>query len=67
MIRIYSTGISGVVTYSFAIRIVEGLELDDVWMADNAHDLQLTVLAWRTSVMNDSENKSHAHLESLVL
>jgi hypothetical protein len=31
-------------THSFTIRVVERLQLDDVWVADDAHNLQLTVL-----------------------
>jgi hypothetical protein len=30
--------------YSLAIAVVERLQLDDVWVPDNAHDLQLSVL-----------------------
>lgn len=30
--------------YPFPIRIVEGLQFDDIWMTDNAHDLQLSIL-----------------------
>ena len=32
--------------YTFAIRVVESLEFDNIWMSNDAHDLQLTVL-WR--------------------
>ena len=32
-------------TYTFAIGIVESLELDDIWVTDNAHYLQLAVLS----------------------
>ena len=31
-------------TYAFAVGVVKGLELDDVGMADDSHDLQLTIL-----------------------
>jgi hypothetical protein len=34
----------GRIAYTFAIGVVEGLELDDVGMADDAHDLEFTVL-----------------------
>lgn len=30
--------------YSFAIGVVESLQLYNVWMAHDAHDLQLTIL-----------------------
>jgi hypothetical protein len=39
-----STEMSEGKTHSFAIRVVECLQLDDVWVADDAHNLQLTVL-----------------------
>lgn len=55
-------------TYAFAIRVVEGLELNDVGMANNSHDLEFTVL-WdcqfhrpRNMPSTDSTN-----LEALVL
>ena len=31
-------------TYAFAVRVVEGLELDNVGVTNNAHDLKFTVL-----------------------
>jgi hypothetical protein len=32
------------VTHPLAVAVVEGLELDDVWMSNNAHDLKFSVL-----------------------
>jgi hypothetical protein len=32
------------VPYTFTIGIIEGLELDNVGMADNTHNLEFTVL-----------------------
>ena len=32
------------VAYSLSVGVVEGLELDDVGMTDDAHDLKFTVL-----------------------
>jgi hypothetical protein len=31
-------------TYSFTIRVVEGLQLNDIWVPNDAHNLQLPVL-----------------------
>lgn len=31
-------------TYTFAIRVVEGLELDNIGVANNPHDLKFAVL-----------------------
>lgn len=39
-----SCGNKWMCSYPFTIGIVEGLQLDDVWVSDNAHDLQLTIL-----------------------
>lgn len=38
------SGERGGIPYPFAIRVVEGLELYDVWVSHNSHDLQLTIL-----------------------
>jgi len=39
-------------TYSFTVRIVECLQLNDIGVADDAHNLQLTILCTQ-SVMID--------------
>jgi len=31
-------------THSFTIRVVESLQLNDIWVSNDAHNLQLTVL-----------------------
>lgn len=56
-------------TYTFSIRIVEGFELYNIWVSDNAHDLQLTVLV----VVSNSNSwiplslDKPTYLEALVL
>lgn len=32
-------------TYTFAVRVVKSLELNDVGMSDNSHDLELSILS----------------------
>jgi hypothetical protein len=32
-------------THSFTIRVVESLQLNDIWVSNDAHNLQLTVLS----------------------
>ena len=55
-------------TYPLAIIVEEGLELDDVWVPDDAHDLQFTVLR-QISKCEITPVRSHAQtdLEALVL
>jgi len=36
--------VKGGVTHSFAIGVVKSLQLDDIRMTNDAHDLELTVL-----------------------
>ena len=43
-LHLHCVGIWTCVTYAFAIGIVEGLELDNVWVSHYAHDLQFSVL-----------------------
>lgn len=56
-------------THSLTIRVVECLELDDIWMSDDTHDLQLAVLGAGRSVRGATRRgkASSTHLESLVL
>lgn len=60
-------------TYALAIRVVECLELDDIGMPNDAHDLQLTVLRFLVSTATSfaatrcGSRRRFAHLETLVL
>jgi hypothetical protein len=50
--------------YPFAVRIVESLQLDNVGMAHNPHDLQFTILlsvSGRWPVEHDGELQQWAH------
>lgn len=38
-------------TYAFPVRVVERLQLDDVGVADDSHDLELTVLEGRANAL----------------
>lgn len=40
------------IPYTFTIGIIESLQLNNVGVADNAHDLELTVLDWRKQLVN---------------
>ena len=54
-------------THSFTIRVVESLQLNDIWVSNDAHNLQLTVLNQISQQRTICESGSMAHLESLVL
>lgn len=55
-------------TYTFAIRVVEGLELDNVGVANNPHDLKFAVLcACQFHRPRDTSNTGCTDLEALVL
>ena len=43
-------------TYTFSIRVVEGLELDNVGVANNPHDLQFAVLFVPVSLMSPEKH-----------
>lgn len=47
------------VTYPFAIRIVKGLQLNNVGMSDNTHDLQLSILVIVSYVISFQSKASH--------
>lgn len=49
-----STHRSLVGTYTLAIGVVESLQLDDIWVTDNAHYLKLTVLVDVSDYISDS-------------
>lgn len=53
-------------SYAFAVRIVEGLELDDIRVAHDAHNLKLTVLP-RSAHPTHLEFQAATYLEPLVL
>lgn len=55
-------------TYPLAIVVEEGLELDNVGVPDDAHDLQFTVLLEvSTDALDKHVRAGSAHLETLVL
>lgn len=61
-------------TYTLAVVVEEGLELDDVRVTHNAHDLQLAVLCWSQyavrvccSALPRAAGRDWTHLEALVL
>jgi hypothetical protein len=53
-------------THALAVAVVEGLELDNVGVADDSHDLQLSVLG-RVSQLAGVAEWGSACLEALVL
>jgi hypothetical protein len=53
-------------SYPLPIRIVEGLQLDDIRMSDDAHDLELSIL-YQLSAEEVELTCDEAHLESFVL
>lgn len=53
-------------SHAFTIRVVEGLELNDIGMADDTHDLKFTVLEKNMSVVDDkARNNSQVTLNLL--
>jgi hypothetical protein len=55
-------------TYPLAVVVEKGLEFDDVWMPDNAHDLQVTVLVRVSKCAAASMGPvAQTDLEALVL
>jgi hypothetical protein len=54
-------------TYPLAIVVEEGLELDNVWMANDAHNLQFTVLWQVSSWWRHSGSHAQTDLEAFVL
>jgi hypothetical protein len=54
-------------TYPLAITVVEGLEFDDIRMADYAHDLKLSILRLLARRSKAGRDASSTHLEPLVL
>lgn len=54
-------------TYPLAVRIVESLQLNDVGMAYNAHDLQFTVLNLSLISVHDQKGHCGTNLEPLIL
>lgn len=55
----------GSVAYPLAIAVVEGLQLDNVGVSDDAHDLQFSIL--RLSAKSETHCGSRSHLETFVL
>jgi hypothetical protein len=55
------------VTHPLAVAVVEGLELDDIWMSNNAHDLKFSVLQTVSLRMLRVVERIKTHLETLVL
>ena len=66
--RAQATG-SFLCTYPLSIWIVKSLKLNDIWMSNNAHNLQLTVLsAWISDAKANGKPPPHiSHLETLIL
>jgi hypothetical protein len=54
-------------TYPLAIVVEEGLEFDDVWMSDDAHNLQFTVLPRVSTYVVALGSHAQTNLEALVL
>ena len=54
-------------THAFAVAVVKGLELDDVGMPDDSHDLQLSVLAKGQPGSGRAKSGAAHALEALVL
>lgn len=53
--------------YAFTVGVVEGLELDDVGVADNAHDLEFTVLRSKSANSSRVPKACLMYLEPLIL
>ena len=54
-------------TYSFPIGVIKGLQFDDVWVPDDAHDLQFSVLATVRSEEGKRGDYVVSNLETFVL
>jgi hypothetical protein len=57
-------------TYPLAIVVEEGLEFYNVWMADNSHDLKLTILIRRHGQLDSHampQQRRMSYFEPLVL
>ena len=50
-------------THSFTIRVVESLQLNDIWVTNDAHDLQLTIL----NAVSDGRSLKASPLRTLNL
>ena len=53
-------------TYTLAVGVVKRLELDNIGVSNNAHDLQFTVLHW-VSIFGHTRIVWEADLEPLIL
>jgi hypothetical protein len=58
---------SRLVTYTLAVGVVERLQLYNVWVADNTHDLKLTVLLRSEACFTQYADRLCSYLESFVL
>lgn len=54
-------------TYALSIGIIKSLELDNVRVSHNTHDLQLTVLPLSVLRYNSGISVLHSHLEAFIL
>jgi len=54
-------------SHPLAIRVVEGLQLHDIWVPDNPHNLQFPVLASGLAMPFFTWGSLAANLEPLVL
>lgn len=55
------------VTHPLAVAVVEGLELDDICVSNDAHDLKLPILQTVSSCTMQVAERVKTHFETLVL